>query len=96
MIQGLLLTNNEILVTEVHEVMVDLGEPNCRMVNPCVINSDGDLVRYMSNYTNQTMFMISSDKILTIFDPLTDIKDQYRVLTGYVEEVSTSEEGDLN
>ena len=96
MIQGLLLTTNQILVTEVHEVMVDLGEPKCRMVNPCTINSDGDLVRYLSDHTNQTTFMISSDKILTIFDPLTDIKDQYRILTGYVEEVSTSEEEELN
>lgn len=96
MIQGLILTNNKVLISQINEVLVDLGEPNCRLIDPYEIDYENNLVRYLSEYTEQSSFMMSSDNILTIFNPIDDLKNQYKTLTGYIEEISTSERESLN
>lgn len=96
MIQGLVLTNNKILISQINEILVDLGEPNCKLVDPYEIDYENNLVRYLSEYTDQSTFMMSSDNILTIFNPVIDIKNQYKTITGYIEEVSTGEGENFN
>ena len=76
-IQVLLLTNQTILISEIDEVLADIGQPDCKLINPCVI-IDGKLSKWMSNLTpNKEMFM-SSDKILTLVDPSQNILAEYK------------------
>ena len=80
-IQVLYLTNNLILIAEIDEVLADIGQPDCKLINPCLIHggtSDGTILsKWMSDYTpNREMFM-SSDKILTLVDPTPKLLDDY-------------------
>ncbi len=80
-VQVLYLTNNLILIAEIDEVLADIGQPDCKLINPCLIHggtSDGTILsKWMSDYTpNREMFM-SSDKILTLVDPTPKLLDDY-------------------
>ena len=75
-IQVLLLVNQMILIAEIDEVLADIGQPDCKLINPCVI-IDGKVSKWMSDLTpNKEMFM-SSDKILTLVDPTNKLLDEY-------------------
>ena len=75
-IQVLILTNRMILISEIDEVLADIGQPDCKLINPCVI-IDGKLSKWMSDLTpNKEMFM-SSDKILTLVDPTLKLRNAY-------------------
>ena len=75
-IQVLCLVNQMILIAEIDEVVADIGQPDCKLINPCVI-TDGKLSKWMSDLTpNKEMFM-SSDKILTLVDPTKKLLDEY-------------------
>ena len=68
--------NQMILIAEIDEVLADIGQPDCKLINPCVI-VDGKLSRWMSDLTvNKEMFM-SSDKILTLVDPTPKLLNDY-------------------
>ena len=74
-IQVLCLVNQMILIAEIDEVLADIGQPDCKLINPCVI-ADGKLSKWMSDLTpNKEMFM-SSDKILTLVDPTKKLLDK--------------------
>ena len=76
-IQVLILMNQMILISEIDEVLADIGQPDCKLINPCVI-IDGKLSKWMSDLTpNKEMFM-SSDKILTLVDPSQNILAEYK------------------
>ena len=65
-----------ILIAEIDEVLADIGQPDCKLINPCII-TDGKLSKWMSNLTpNKEMFM-SSDKILTLVDPTSKLLFEY-------------------
>ena len=75
-IQVLLLMNQTILISEIDEVLADIGQPDCKLINPCVI-IDGKVSKWISDLTpNNEMFM-SSDKILTLVDPSQHILKEY-------------------
>ena len=65
----LYLTNNLRLVSQIEEVLADIGQPDCKLINPCVIMDDGGLIKWMSDWTDNTEMFMSSDKILTLVDP---------------------------
>ena len=73
----LYLTTNQILISQIEEVTSELGEPDCKLVEPFVICDDGTLSPWLLEYTNQNDFMISSDKLLTIADPNSKLKIKY-------------------
>ena len=76
-IQVLILTNQMILISEIDEVLADIGQPDCKLINPCVI-VDGKVSKWISDLTpNKEMFM-SSDKILTLVDPSQNILAEYK------------------
>ena len=76
-VQVLLLMNQTILISEIDEVLADIGQPDCKLINPCVI-IDGKLSKWISDLTpNKEMFM-SSDKILTLVDPSQNILAEYK------------------
>jgi len=77
MIKLIVLVNREILVSKIEEIGAEIGEPDCKLINPCELVEEQNLSRWMSDNTNQTEFMISSDKIITIADPNKDLLDKY-------------------
>lgn len=77
----LVLTNNQILIAQIEEVSTDLGEPDCKLIEPFILNqSDLSLSPWLVDYSTQNTFMIHSDKILTIADPNGKLKDKYESL----------------
>ena len=77
-IKILALMNNQILLSEVQEVGADIGEPDCRLVNPYVVNvEDLTLTPYLLTLTKDDNFMMSSDKILTLAEPTPTLLEKY-------------------
>ena len=79
-IQVLYLTNQTILISEIDEVLADIGQPDCKLINPCVI-IDGKLSKWMSDLTPSTEMFMSSDKILTLVDASPHILKEYNKIT---------------
>ena len=78
----LYLTTNQILVTELVEVAaIDIGAPDCKMVNPFILKDDQSLEPWLLNVTKDDIFMISSDKILPLADPTPTLLEKYLDLT---------------
>lgn len=82
MIKILLLKTNIILMARIDEVPSELGEPDCKLIQPFVITESGALIPWMSAFTNQDEMMIHSDSILTIVDANKDYLDKYQLLTA--------------
>ena len=76
-IQVLFLMNRVRLVSQIDEVLADIGQPDCKLINPCVIGKDGKLTKWLSDLTDNTEMFLSSDKILTLVDPNQKILDDY-------------------
>ena len=72
--------NNMSLLTQIEEVPTDLGEPDCKLTEPFVLNQDGTLVPWLVEVTRQNTFMIHSDKILTIAEPNSKLVEKYEDL----------------
>jgi hypothetical protein len=80
LIKLLLLTNNQILISQIEEVSSDLGEPDCKLISPFVVKNDKTLEPFLSGYTKQNTFMITSDKIITLSDPTPTLLEKYQDL----------------
>ena len=81
-IKAILLTNNQILVSQIDEVPAAVpGEPDCKLTNPFVLTSEGMLESWMMTATRDEEFMISSDKIMTIATPTPTLVEKYEDLT---------------
>ena len=86
-IKLIVLVNNKILVSEIEEVGSEIGEPDCKLLNPVTLTTtdekltiqEGKVVlnKWLSNFTKYREFMISSDKILTMADPAPTILEKY-------------------
>ena len=77
----LALTDQRLILTQIEEVSSDLGEPDCKLIEPFIINPDSmELTPWFVNLTNQNEFMISSEKILTIMEPNSKLKVKYEDL----------------
>ena len=80
-VKCLLLKIDTILISEIVEVGSELGEPDCKLINPYRFFGEDDLRRW-PEVTNQTELMIHSDSILTIADPTPEIIEKYLELTA--------------
>ena len=81
MVKVIALTNQQNLITQIEEVPSELGEPDCKLVKPFVIKNDKSLGPFLMDVTNETVFMMSSDKILTLVEPLPTLLEKYQALT---------------
>ena len=85
-IKLVLLTNNQILISQIEEVTSELGEPDCKLTNPYLVKNNPIseqqkvLEPFLSGFTKQDTFMISSDKILTLSDPTPTLLEKYQDL----------------
>ena len=91
-IKLIVLVNNKILVSEIEEVGAQVGEPDCKLLNPVTLATTDDkltiqegkvvLTKWLSNFTKTREFMMSSDKILTMADPAPTILEKYMDLVN--------------
>jgi len=84
-IKVLALSNNHLIIAEVEEVgSADIGEPDCKLINPFVINTESGqtiLEPFLTSVTRDTTFMMGSDKILTLAEPTPTLLEKYLDLT---------------
>ena len=80
-IKVLLLSNQEIVVSQIEEIAAEFGDPNCKLTKPYKI-VEGDLQKWMEDYTEQNEIMISSDKIVTLVTPSPMIFEKYSKVTS--------------
>ena len=73
-IKILLLSTKEYIISEISEVPAEFGDPNCKLTNPCYIDT---MNKWLGEYTNQKEMMIHSDKIITIIDPNEEYLKKY-------------------
>ncbi len=77
----LILTNGEKLISQLVEVApIDIGDPNCKLIEPFIVNADGTLTPWLVDITNDNEFMMSSDKILTLVEPKPTLLEKYQDL----------------
>ena len=81
-VKCLLLKIDTVLITEIVEVGSELGEPDCKLINPYQFFGEDDLQPWNEEVTNQTELMIHSDSILTIAEPTPEIIEKYLELTA--------------
>ena len=81
-IKAILLTNNQILISQIDEVAASVpGEPDCKLTNPFVLVEGGMLESWMMDVTREDIFMISSDKIMTLTDPSPTLLEKYQEIS---------------
>ena len=76
-IKVIVLTNQQTLVSQIEEVGAEIGEPDCKLLNPMVICEGNTLTPWVLEQTQQDVFMISSDKIITLADPMPTLLEKY-------------------
>ena len=69
-IKAILLTTNQILISQIDEIGADIGQPDCKLTNPFVLQEDGTLQPWLISVSREDIFMISSDKIITLTEPM--------------------------
>lgn len=76
-VKCLLLKNNQIVVAEVEEISAELGEPDCKLIKPFLLNTTTFELTQWLTFTDQTEMMIRSDDVLTFVDPNTEVLKNY-------------------
>lgn len=77
----LVLPNGAMLISIIEEVGTNMGEPDCKLITPYIIKDDETMEPWLMGYTTQTVFMIHSDKILTITTPRKTHIEKYTKLS---------------
>ena len=73
----IVLTTGITLIATIEEQTSELGEPDCKLIEPYVVTPEGTVEPWLLNVTNQNEVMISSDKILTLVEPKTALLAKY-------------------
>ncbi len=58
----------------------DIGQPDCKLTEPFIVGENNTLSPWLVESTNQSVFMLSSDKILTLVDPKPTLLEKYQDL----------------
>ena len=81
-----LTTTHQLLISELIEVAaLDIGQPDCKLVNPFCINTESGqtiLEPWLLDVTRDDVFMMSSDKILTLCEPTPTLLEKYLDITN--------------
>ena len=72
--------NQTILITQIEEIGAEIGEPDCKLIEPFLLGDNETLSPWLIDVTNQNTFMLSSDKILTLVDPKPTLLEKYEKL----------------
>ena len=79
-IKLIVLVNQQRLVSQIEEIGADIGQPDCRLTEPFIVEDNNTLSPWLVESTNQSIFMLSSDKILTLVDPKPTLLEKYQDL----------------
>ena len=84
-IKIVVLTNQQVLVSQIEEVGASIpGEPDCKLTNPFILKREVEtqlvLEPFLIGVSKEDVFMISSDKILTLADPTPTLQEKYEDL----------------
>ena len=75
------LTNNQILISQIEEgAPLDIGDPNCKLIEPFILGENDTLSPWLIDVTNENEFMICSDKILTLVEAKPTLLEKYQNL----------------
>jgi len=80
-IKCILVNVDNLLISEIEEIDAEIGNPNCKLINPVVFESL-DKMKPLVEASNDTEFMIRSEDILTIADPTSEVIAKYKELTS--------------
>ena len=76
------LVSHHLLISEIEEAPAAVpGEPDCRLINPFIIKEGNVLEPWLLKVTKDDIFMMSSDKILTLVEPTPTLLEKYLDLT---------------
>ena len=87
-IKLIVLTTGQNLISQIDEVgSADIGQPDCKLINPFLIKTSDEKITikdgvislnpWLLSITKDDSFMISSDKILTICEPMPTLLEKY-------------------
>ena len=79
-IKLIILVNQQRLVSQIEEIGADIGQPDCKLTEPFILGDNNTLSPWLVESTNQSVFMLSSDKILTLVDPKPTLLEKYEDL----------------
>ena len=72
---------DNVIITEVEEVQAEIGDPNCKLINPYRFYPDKDMEPW-PKATNQKELMVRAEDILTMADPTPEVIEKYLKLTS--------------
>ena len=79
-IKCILVNVDNVLISEVEEVMAQEGEPDCKLINPYRFFDEENMKPWIGA-SNQKEYMLRSEDILTIADPSPEVIKKYIELT---------------
>ena len=72
--------NQQRLVSQIEEIGADIGQPDCKLIEPFIVGDNNTLSPWLVDVTSENVFMLSSDKILTLVDPKPTLLEKYQDL----------------
>ena len=72
--------NQQKLISQIEEIGADIGQPDCKLTEPFIVVSDNTISPWLVDVTSENVFMLSSDKILTLADPKPTLLEKYQDL----------------
>ena len=79
-IKLIVLVNQQRLVSQIEEIGADIGQPDCKLTEPFIVGDNNTLSPWLVDVTSENVFMLSSDKILTLINPKPTILEKYQDL----------------
>ena len=68
--------NQQRLVSQIEEIGADIGQPDCKLIEPFIVGDNNTLSPWLVDVTSENVFMLSSDKILTCLLYTSDAADE--------------------
>ena len=72
--------NQQRLVSQIEEIGADIGQPDCKLTEPFIVGDNNTLSPWLVDVTSENVFMLSSEKILTLTEPKPTILEKYQNL----------------
>ena len=67
-------------MSQIEEIGADIGQPDCKLTEPFIVGNNNTLSPWLVDVTSENVFMLSSDKILTLTEPKPTILEKYQNL----------------
>ena len=67
-------------MSQIEEIGADIGQPDCKLTEPFIVGDNNTLSPWLVDVTSENVFMLSSDKILTLTEPKPTILEKYQNL----------------